>query len=57
MSDGFGTAFASDLVLEENNGDFAGWTTYPDHTEEEIDGLVEDYHGGAHLRQDDQLAI
>ena len=45
MSDGFGTAFASDLVLEENNGDFAGWTTYPDHTEEEIDGLVEDYHG------------
>ena len=45
MSDGFGTAFASDLVLEENNGDFVGWTTYPDHTEEEIDGLVEDYHG------------
>ena len=45
MSDGFGTAFASELILEENSGGSTWWTEYPDHTEEEIDQIVEAYHG------------
>ena len=32
MSDGFGTAFASELILEENSGGSTWWTEYPDHT-------------------------
>ena len=45
MSDGYGTAFASELILEENGGGTSWWTTYPDHTEEEIDQIVQAYHG------------
>jgi agmatine deiminase len=45
MSDGFGTAFASELILEENGGGNTWWTTFPDHTEGEIDQIVEAYHG------------
>ncbi len=46
MIDGIETAFASDLILMENDGagDY-GSLTYPNHTELEIDNLVEDYHG------------
>jgi agmatine deiminase len=45
MSDGFGTAFASELVLDENQGGSAGWTTYPNHTEAEIDGIMNNFMG------------
>lgn len=45
MSDGFGTAFASELVLEENMGGSTWWTDFPDHTEPEIRSIVEDFHG------------
>ena len=45
MSDGFGTAFASELILEENGGGTNWWTTFPDHTEAEIDEIVQAYHG------------
>ncbi len=45
MSDGFGTAFASELILEENDGagDFSIF--YPTHTEAEIDGIMHDFMG------------
>ena len=45
MSDGYGTAFASELILDENNGDQSWWTTFPDHTEDDIDQIVEAFHG------------
>ncbi|MEC8401284.1 MAG: agmatine deiminase family protein [Bacteroidota bacterium] len=45
MSDGYGTAFASELILEENGGGTSWWTTFPDHTEEEINQIVQAYHG------------
>ena len=45
MSDGFGTAFASELILEENGGGNNWWTTFPDHTEDDIDDIVQAYHG------------
>ena len=45
MSDGFGTAFASELVLDENNGGSSWWTDFPDHSESEIDEIVEAFHG------------
>ena len=49
MSDGFGTAFASELIVEENGGGSAWWMdageTFPDHTEPEIEQLIEDFHG------------
>ncbi|MCB0761076.1 MAG: agmatine deiminase family protein [Flavobacteriales bacterium] len=45
MSDGFGTAFASELILDENQGGSAGWTTYPNHTEAEINGIMQTYMG------------
>ncbi len=45
MSDGFGTAFASELILEENEGGSTWWTDYPDHTSEEITQIIEDFHG------------
>jgi len=45
MSDGFGTAFASELILEENQGGSAGWTNYPNHTEAEIDAIMNNYMG------------
>ena len=45
MSDGFGTAFASELVLDENDGGSTWWTDFPNHTEAEIDGIMSDFHG------------
>lgn len=45
MIDGIETAFASDLILMENDGagDFA--ITYPNHSESEINSIMQDYHG------------
>jgi hypothetical protein len=45
MSDGFGTAFASELVLDENMGGATWWTNYPDHTVEEIFEIMQAFHG------------
>jgi agmatine deiminase len=45
MSDGFGTAFASELILEENDGDGDFSITYPNHNETEIDNILEDFMG------------
>ena len=45
MSDGFGTAFASELILEENDGGGSWWTDFPDHSESEIDEIIENFHG------------
>ena len=45
MSDGFGLAFESELIIEENNGDTNWWTTFPDHTVGEIEGILEDFMG------------
>lgn len=45
MSDGFGTAFASELVLDENDGGSTWWTDFPNHTEAEVDGIMSDFHG------------
>ena len=45
MSDGFGTAFASELVLDENDGGSTWWTDFPNHSEAEIDGIISDFHG------------
>ena len=41
MSDGFGLAFESELILDENNGGTTWWTTFPDHSTEEIEGILE----------------
>ena len=50
MSDGFGTAFSSDLIFEENSGGPAinwgqQWGTYPDQDETGIDNVVQAFHG------------
>jgi hypothetical protein len=45
MSDGFGTAFASELILEENDGGSSWWTDFPDHSEAEVDQIIQDFHG------------
>lgn len=45
MTDGFGTAFASELILDENMGGSTWWTDYPDHSEAEIDDIVAAFHG------------
>jgi agmatine deiminase len=45
MSDGFGTAFASELVVDENDGGTTWWTDFPDHTAAEIDEIIQNYHG------------
>lgn len=45
MVDGFGTAFASELVLDENDG-FGNYNlSYPIHTEEEIDAIHAQFMG------------
>jgi len=45
MVDGLGTAFASELILDENDGagDFS--LNYPTHTETEINQIMSDFHG------------
>lgn len=45
MSDGFGTAFASELVLEENDGDGDYNIFYPTHTEQQINNILETFMG------------
>lgn len=45
MVDGFGTAFASELILDENMGGSTWWTTYPDHSEQEVRDIVTTFHG------------
>ena len=45
MSDGFGTAFASELVFEENDGDGDYSIFYPTHNEQEINDILETFMG------------
>jgi agmatine deiminase len=45
MSDGFGTAFASELVLEENDGNGDYPIFYPTHNEAQIDNILETFMG------------
>jgi len=46
MSDGFGTAFSSNLILEENDGNGPyNSLNYPDHSEEEIDEIINSFMG------------
>jgi agmatine deiminase len=45
MSDGFGTAFASQLILEENDGSGDFNINYPNHSTSEIDGILQAYMG------------
>ena len=41
-------AFASELILEENMGGSSG-TTFPNHSEGEIDQIVQAYHGSRRM--------
>lgn len=45
MTDGMGTAFASELILEENDGNGPYAITYPNHTPTEINTLMNTWHG------------
>lgn len=45
MVDGLGTAFASELILDENDGTGPYAIPYPNHTTAEIDTLMAKYHG------------
>ncbi len=45
MSDGFGTAFASELILDENDGDGDFAIFYPTHTTGEIENILQDFMG------------
>lgn len=45
MSDGSGQAFASELVLDENDGSGPYALSYPNHTETELDGIFHDWMG------------
>jgi agmatine deiminase len=46
MTDGFGKAFASELILDENNGTATGWgPMHPDQSETEIDEIFSMYMG------------
>ena len=45
MSDGFGLAFESELIIDENNGDTNWWTTFPNHTIVEIENILEEFMG------------
>mgnify|MGYP001495965463 FL=1 len=50
MSDGMGTAFSSELIVDENSGGYAwegfdGNIYYPDHTLEEINYTLEEFMG------------
>jgi agmatine deiminase len=48
MVDGFGTAFASELVLDENDGNGEYNLNYPNHTESLIDDIHSQYMGIDH---------
>lgn len=45
MSDGSGQAFASELILDENDGSGPYALSYPNHTETEIDDIFHDWMG------------
>ena len=45
MSDGHGTGFSSELILDENSGGSEWWATFPDHSESDIDDIMSNYHG------------
>lgn len=45
MSDGNGTAFASELILQENDGSGSQAITYPNHSLAEIDTLMKQFMG------------
>jgi agmatine deiminase len=47
MSDGIETAFASELILDENDGSgpYTISYPYPNHTSSEIDQVMQDFHG------------
>lgn len=45
MTDGFGTAFASELILQENDGNGSFNIDYPTHSESEIDEIMLQYMG------------
>ncbi len=45
MSDGFGQAFESELIIDENNGETTWWTTFPNHSITEIETILEDFMG------------
>lgn len=56
MSDGFGTAFASNLVITENDGGNTWWgPAYPDQSPEEIDAIFSDFMGIERLIRMDVL--
>ncbi|MEM7161508.1 MAG: agmatine deiminase family protein [Bacteroidota bacterium] len=45
MSDGHSTGFSSELILEENQGGFFNGLNHPNHTEEEIDEIMQQFMG------------
>lgn len=45
MTDGMGTAFASKLILDENDGSGSYSIAYPNHSEAEINQIVNDFMG------------
>ncbi len=45
MVDGFGTAFASELILDENDGTGDYGLVYPNHTSTQVDGIMNDFMG------------
>lgn len=45
MTDGFGTAFASELILEENDGNGSFNIDYPTHSESQIDDIMLQFMG------------
>lgn len=45
MSDGFGMAFASELILDENDGDGDFNIFYPTHDEAEINNIMQEFMG------------
>lgn len=45
MNDGMGTAFSSNLILDENEGGFFNGLSHPVHTEEEVDDIVSQFMG------------
>jgi agmatine/peptidylarginine deiminase len=48
MVDGFGTGFASNLVVNENDGNGPYSINYPNHTVAQIDTLMNDFMGLTH---------
>ncbi|MFM7729571.1 MAG: agmatine deiminase family protein [Flavobacteriales bacterium] len=45
MSDGFGNAFASELILDENDGTGDFNIFYPNHSSAEVDAILHDFMG------------